>query len=470
VFADASTSLEELCRQRAIPFRLVDSLNTAAARARLAEIKPDLGVVIGTRILAHATFSIPRLGSINLHKGKVPNYRGQPPGFWELYYGEREAGVTVHFVVEKLDAGPVVAEATVPIVAGETEHSLREKLDGLGAELLLTAVEAVAQGRAVPSMQPASGGRAFTTPTPAQRADLERRLGVQRERFVKRGFKVALYTMLLSCGPIALRNLILRLRRTTRYDILLYHRVSDDARDHLTVSVDRFIEQLACVAKRYRIMSLGEAIAASRAGQFVGPNVVVLTFDDGYADNAECAAPILRYFGLPCTFFVSAGIVGTEHAFPHDSRSPYRFRSLTWRQIQEMHADGFEIGSHGWSHANLGRCSLADAQREITSSRELLTRMLDVPTKAFAYPYGGIDDLTPEAGGAILAAGFELIASAYGGSNVGAIDPLNVRRVAVNDSCDPLTLRAMVEGVDLASLGRLVRRLRGPRSGGATPR
>jgi peptidoglycan/xylan/chitin deacetylase (PgdA/CDA1 family) len=459
-FPDSPTSLADLCQRGGIPFVAVDSLNSAPAREQLAKTRSDLGVVIGTRILAHTTFSIPRLGSINLHKGKVPDYRGQPPGFWELYHGEHEAGVTVHQVVERLDAGPVVAVGTVKIVPGETEHSLRAKLDARGAQTLLEAVEALAQGRAAPTIQPAGGGRVFTTPTPRERAEFERRRGIRVEPAAKQFFKTMFYAVLLSGGPVALRNLILRLLRRTRYTVLLFHRVTDEARDHLTVSVGRFIEQLDCLSRRYKVMSLDQALDASRSRRFLGPNVVVLTFDDGYADNAERAAPLLEHFRLPCTFFVSAGIVGTERAFPHDSGSPYRFANLTWGQILRMHRAGFEIGSHSWSHLNLGRCSLDEARREIVSSRELLTRMLGVPAKAFAYPFGGADDVTPEAKREIVAAGFETVASAYGGSNVGVIDPLNVRRVAVNDTSDPLTLRAMIEGIDLANLRRhFVRRL-----------
>ena len=453
-FPGSPTSLADLCQRRGIPFVSVESLNSARGREQLAKTRPELGVVIGTRILAHETFSIPRLGSVNLHKGKVPDYRGQPPGFWELYHGEHEAGVTVHQVVERLDAGPVVAVGTVSIVPGETEHSLRAKLDDKGSRTLLEAVEALAQGRAAPTIQPASGGRVFTTPTPRERAEFARRRGIRVEPASKQFFKTVFYTILLSGGPVTLRNLILRLLHKTRYTVLLFHRVTDDARDHLTVSVGRFIEQLDCLSRRYRVMSLGQALEASRSRRFLGPNVVVLTFDDGYADNAERAAPLLEHFRLPCTFFVSAGIVGTERAFPHDSRSPYRFTNLTWEQIQRMHRAGFEIGSHGWSHLNLGRCSLDEARREIVSSRDLLTRVLGVPAKAFAYPFGGANDVTLEVRREIVAAGFETVASAYGGSNVGVIDPLNVRRVAVNDTSDPLTLRAMIEGIDLANLRR----------------
>src|SRR5204863_10163437 len=127
-------------------------------------------------------------------------------------------------------------------------------------------------------------------------------------------------------------------------------------KDDLTTTVNRFISHLTILRQHYPVVSLSEAIQASRAKRFLGPNVVVITFDDGYADNCEKAAPILRYFGMPATFFVTAGLVGTARSFDHDSVSPYRFANLTWDQVRSLRECGFDVGSHGWSHVNLGRC------------------------------------------------------------------------------------------------------------------
>jgi len=67
-------------------------LNSDSAAEALTALKPDLAIVLGTRVLRRSTFGVPRLGSINLHKGALPRYRGMPPGFWELYNGEKSAG------------------------------------------------------------------------------------------------------------------------------------------------------------------------------------------------------------------------------------------------------------------------------------------------------------------------------------------------------------------------------------------
>ncbi len=454
VFGNEAHSLRDLCERRAIRYVTVDSLNSEEAQGHLGGMAADLGVVIGTRILKRQTFAIPRLGSINVHKGKVPEYRGQPPAFWELYHGEEEAGVTIHMVEAKLDAGDVVREDSVPITSTDTEHSVKLKLDHLAADLLAEAVELLANGRARPRAQQPSAVPPHTTPTRAQRAALDRRLGTATESPLKLLLKGAFYRACLTAGPVWLRNVWLRLWRRTRCTVLLYHRVNDTSRDKLTTSVNRFIEHMAVLRSRYPVVTLAAAREALEAGHYLGPNIVVITFDDGYADNYDCAAPILAHFSLPATFFVTAGLVGTSRQFAHDARFPHCFPTLSWEQVKSLAARGFEIGSHGMTHANLARCPLDEARREIVESRDLLRRRLGAPVKCFAYPFGGREDLTSAVIGEIRAAGYELIASAYGGVNHNRLDPSNVVRIGVSDVYDTWALRAEIEGVSLQGIRR----------------
>src|SRR5437870_2000076 len=106
-------------------FRVTTDYHGADALEFVRSLKPDLGVVYGTRILKPCLFSIPRLGSINIHKRKVPDYRGGGPvGLWELLDGQREIGVTVHQVTEKLDEGAIVNSSTIPIEPFDNLKSL----------------------------------------------------------------------------------------------------------------------------------------------------------------------------------------------------------------------------------------------------------------------------------------------------------------------------------------------------------
>jgi peptidoglycan/xylan/chitin deacetylase (PgdA/CDA1 family) len=233
---------------------------------------------------------------------------------------------------------------------------------------------------------------------------------------------------------------------------LLYHRVNDTSRDKLTTSVNRFIEHLATLKRYYPVISLAEARTAFEAGRYLGPNAVVITFDDGYADNHDIAAPILEHFGFPATFFVSAGIVGTPVSFVHDAGSPYQFKNLTWSDVRSLAARGFEVGSHGLSHANLARSPLEMAKREIVDSRDILEKILGQRIRSFAYPFGGQADMTPAVVREVHDAGYELLQSAYGGVNVGRLDPSNVLRVGMSDRFDRWALRAEIAGISLQAI------------------
>jgi peptidoglycan/xylan/chitin deacetylase (PgdA/CDA1 family) len=270
-----------------------------------------------------------------------------------------------------------------------------------------------------------------------------------RESRLKRRFKTAFYWFCLYAGPVFLRNSWLRLRGRTRYTVLVYHRVNDTSRDVLTTSSARFAEHLGVLTRRYPVLSLRVAVAGSPHGRYLGPNAVVITFDDGYADNYELAAPILERFGAPATFFVTVGLMGTSRTFEHDRRSPHRFSNLTWDQIRSLVARGFEIGSHSMSHLNLAQCPLDEARHEIRKSRTILEEILARPVRSFAYPFGGPDDMTPAVLREIRNAGYDVITSAYGGVNDGRLNPMNVLRTGVDESFDALTLRAEVEAVSL---------------------
>ena len=119
-------------------------------------------------------------------------------------------------------------------------------------------------------------------------------------------------------GALALHETIARSRGERFMTILLFHRVNDlTPEDGLTVGTRRFRRICRMLASRFHVVPLAEVYRILCAGEEMPARTVAITFDDCYCDNLP-AARVLAEFGLPATFFVPTGYVGTEGAFPWD--------------------------------------------------------------------------------------------------------------------------------------------------------
>jgi peptidoglycan/xylan/chitin deacetylase (PgdA/CDA1 family) len=131
--------------------------------------------------------------------------------------------------------------------------------------------------------------------------------------------------------------------------------------------------------------SVRDLLAARAAGR--GKGLVGLTFDDGYADFAQHALPVLQRFGFGATVFVIAGRLGRDNGWdPEGPRKPL----MDARQVRDLAQAGIEIGSHGLRHVRLpaARDVLAE---EVGGSRHILQEITGEPVGGFCYPYGDID-------------------------------------------------------------------------------
>jgi len=153
----------------------------------LRDLAPDLMMVDGTYVLAESVFSIPRLGTINLHCGYLPDYKGSPPAFWEIYEGETTVGVSVHFVTADLDGGPIIDRRRFPLDPAPSGDPLdyiarvwRETLRPAGIEMLGQAVRAAAKGGLTGVTQASAEGRLFRFPHHKQVREFRRRVRARR--------------------------------------------------------------------------------------------------------------------------------------------------------------------------------------------------------------------------------------------------------------------------------------------------
>jgi peptidoglycan/xylan/chitin deacetylase (PgdA/CDA1 family) len=113
----------------------------------------------------------------------------------------------------------------------------------------------------------------------------------------------------------------------------------------------------------------------------------VITFDDGFADFADTAFPILQENGFSATVFLPTGRMGGEEQW-EGANEPAR-PLMTWEQVSELSRQGIEFGGHGVTHTNLKTLSGEDLAREIRQSQDEIAQHLGKPTTTFAPPYGG---------------------------------------------------------------------------------
>jgi folate-dependent phosphoribosylglycinamide formyltransferase PurN len=188
VAAAARDALRAAADARGVPFHIVNNYHGDEVVALMRAAHPDLGVVYGTNIIRESVFGLPRLGSINLHQGLAPLYRGGPPVFWELYNGEREVGLTVHFVAAKVDTGEILLQEKVPLAyddaCGDDFDAFIEAytagLRARSAELVARAVRMIADGACEARPQDTSLGKRYRLPTRREKDELRRRLRARR--------------------------------------------------------------------------------------------------------------------------------------------------------------------------------------------------------------------------------------------------------------------------------------------------
>ena len=406
------------------------SVNGQDALERLRLFEPDLGLAIAAPILKPPLFEVPALGTLNIHKGKLPDYRGMPPAFWEVWNGASEVGVTVHRVDAGLDTGPILLQDSVPIDQHSTPAGLRVRLDELGVKLIAKAVDLVRAGEAQFKPQP-SGGSTNSRPLLRQEAALKRRLRPRTAKTLAKNAVFATYSKV-------------KKPKSEQALVLLYHRVSDAFRDSVTIGVEQFDEQMRFLADHATVVPLEALVTGDLPAE--GP-VVAVTFDDGYRDNYDNAAPILLKHGVPATFFVATDMISRNKPFEHDLQKLGRgLPNMNWGQVREMQAEGFCFGSHTATHINLAQSPADIVEEELRASLATLRQELGLSDVMFAYPFGKQSDITPARLEQVKRAGYVASCSAYGGLNDRHVDRWNIRRQGIDHTFGIPALKAKMAG------------------------
>lgn len=185
--------------------------------------------------------------------------------------------------------------------------------------------------------------------------------------------------------------------------VLCYHRVLPEAAGarppDYSVTPQQFAAQMSLLNDEgFTSLTLDEYFeAASGLGELPSRSVVV-TFDDGFADNYSVAWPIARSLGVKINLFICTGLVAGERlpAFAEDNARaqlsrknfPEHWRPLSWDQLSEMMAGGVGVGFHSHRHRNLGRISEDEIACDASEGISIFREHLGEAPRFFAFPFG----------------------------------------------------------------------------------
>lgn len=224
----------------------------------------------------------------------------------------------------------------------------------------------------------------------------------------------------------------------------MYHAVAQNpaaATLRLSVSPEALEDQLAFLAENgFTGMTFSAVAEALAAGTPLPKRPVVFTFDDGYADFAREAWPLLDRYGFPATVFVTTGWVAD--AGPRAAGVALD-KMLTWAQIRDLAAAGVEIGAHSHSHPQLDQLPDAELHQELSESRTQLEECTGAAVRTLAYPFGYSSKRVRHA---VRSAGYRYAASVRNVLATPEEDPLRIPRLTIRRNTDLSTFATVMSG------------------------
>lgn len=140
--------VKEFALKNNLPLLQPDRLKDTAFGEALKSYDADLFVVVAFRMLPEVVWSIPPLGTINLHASLLPQYRGAAPINWAIANGEKETGVSTFFINNDIDTGDLIAQERIAVKKEMNAGQLHDQLMMTGAELITKTINLIAAGKA----------------------------------------------------------------------------------------------------------------------------------------------------------------------------------------------------------------------------------------------------------------------------------------------------------------------------------
>lgn len=172
--------------------------------------------------------------------------------------------------------------------------------------------------------------------------------------------------------------------------ILTYHSL-DDSGSVISVAPKVFAEQMQSLAQSgKRVVKLDDLPHLLELGE----SAVAITFDDGFRNFLEHAAPVLAQYKFPATVFLVTAHCGRDNGWPTQPKDVALQPLLTWDEVKTLHAAGIQFGAHSQSHHILTHLPPDDAEAEMVGSKRAIEAALGGSVESFAYPYGACNTHT----------------------------------------------------------------------------
>jgi len=245
--------------------------------------------------------------------------------------------------------------------------------------------------------------------------------------------------------------------------ILTYHSISE-GNSPLQIAPSLFAEQMEWLHANVQVAPLAEVVSALRDRRPLPERTVVLTFDDGFADFTNSAAPVMRRLNLSAMLFVLTGLCGKISDGPGPETAGISPRPLLdWQQVAELAQQGFEFGAHSINHPVLPSLTVEEAKSEIAHSKSELQERTGQAVDFFAYPFGRWNPAVR----AVVQQHYRGACSTGAGVVQPDADPFALPRVDAHYLRRPAWFRTLFTGRFLTYVAgrRFVRRMRGQPEG-----
>ena len=145
--------VKEAALKHNLPVLQPKNMKSPEFQEELRSFQADIQVVVAFRMMPEAVWSMPPLGTINVHASLLPQYRGAAPINWAIINGEKETGVTTFRLQQEIDTGDILLSAKTEIEEADTFETLYEKLKKSGAEILIKTLIGIFENSIKPSKQ-----------------------------------------------------------------------------------------------------------------------------------------------------------------------------------------------------------------------------------------------------------------------------------------------------------------------------